>query len=111
MDSPPGERGASRAMKKSETVKMLLRNACLAVAATAGTRLSASATGQPLGRAIVIAWRGKIHVIGMERTVRPMFLPQKRVTYWKQEIGFSKHPPPDFPSVWSKQADIKSDAR
>jgi hypothetical protein len=35
-------------------------------------------------------------VIGLDAAVRPMFQPQKRLTYWKQEIVFTEHPQPDF---------------
>jgi hypothetical protein len=42
-------------------------------------------------------FRGKIHVIGLSRPAMPIFLPQARLTLWKQEIGFAAHPKPDFP--------------
>jgi hypothetical protein len=53
-------------------------------------------TGKVIGRAFLLPWRGKIHVIGLETAVRAVFLPQKRLTYWKQEIGFTTQPPPDY---------------
>lgn len=57
-------------------------------------------TGRVVGRAAVVAWRGRLWVIGAEgEPVRPMFLPQNRETYWVQELGFVTHPPPDFPNV------------
>ena len=54
-------------------------------------------TGQVLGRALLIAFRGKVHVIGSGQNLIPMWVPQERLTYWKQEIVFTAHPPPDFP--------------
>lgn len=54
-------------------------------------------TGQVLGRGLLIAFRGKIHVIGVGPMIVPMWVPQKRLAYWKQEIVFTAHPPPDFP--------------
>lgn len=75
-----------------------VRAAGLAIARTIGTQIIDQRTGQPLGRALIIPWRGKIHVIGLSTAVRPMFLPQERLTYWKQEFGFATHEPPDFPS-------------
>jgi hypothetical protein len=63
-----------------------------------GTRLVDYQTGRDLGKALIIGWRGKIHVIGLETAVRAVFLPQQRLTYWKQEIGFTTHPPPDYPN-------------
>lgn len=76
---------------------MLVRRFVLALARLLGTELVDCETSRPLGRAFVISWRGKVHVIGLEVAVRPVFLAQKRVTYWKQEIGFTMLPPPDFP--------------
>ncbi len=63
-----------------------------------GTRLRDAETGEVLGRVLIIPWRGRIHVIGLEDvTVQPKFLPQQRLTYWKQDLGFTRPPPPDFP--------------
>jgi hypothetical protein len=80
-------------------MKKALKRIGLSVARTLGTEFRDIATGQHLGRGFVFPWRGKIHLVGLDSVVRPVFLPQKRVTYWKQEIGFSKHPTPDFPSL------------
>ena len=77
---------------------MLIRSVGLAIARTFGARIVDYETGRALGRAFLFPWRGKIHVIGLEAAVRPVFLPQKRLTYWKQEIGFTVHPPPNFPN-------------
>ncbi len=63
-----------------------------------GTTLLDYRTGKVIGRAFLLPWRGKVHVIGLETAVRAVFLPQKRLTYWKQEIGFTTQPPPDYPS-------------
>ena len=63
-----------------------------------GTRVTDYQTGRDLGKVLVIGWCGKVHVIGLENAVRAVFLPQKRLTYWKQEIGFTTHPPPDYPN-------------
>jgi len=63
-----------------------------------GTQLRDAETGEVLGRVLIVPWRGRIHVIGLEElTVRPAFLPQQRLTYWKQDLGFTRLPPPDFP--------------
>ena len=61
-----------------------------------GTRLVDFQTGRDLGKAFIVGWRGKVHVVGLKQAVRAVFLPQKRLTYWKQEIGFTTQPPPDF---------------
>lgn len=79
-------------------MRMWIRAAGLWVARTFGSKVVDLATGRRLGRALFIPWRGRIHVIGLETAVRAVFLPQTRLTYWKQEIGFTTHPPPDYPS-------------
>ena len=79
-------------------MRTLLRKIGLSLARLVGTRLVDFQTGRDLGKALIIAWRGKVHVIGLETAVRAVFLPQKRLTYWKQEIGFTIQPPPDYPN-------------
>ena len=74
-----------------------LRPALLALARLLGTRVVDARTGRELGRALIISFRGRVHVIGLDAIVVPTFLPQTRLTYWKQELGFTAHPPPDFP--------------
>jgi hypothetical protein len=80
-------------------MRKLIRSAVLMIAHTFGTRIRDLQSGRLLGKALIIPWRGKIHVIGLEAAVRPMFQPQKRLTYWKQEIVFTIHPPPDFTNL------------
>ncbi len=75
----------------------LARSLVLRVARLLGSRVVDLRTGQVIGRALIVSFRGKVHVIGLETAVVPMFLPQSRLTYWKQELGFATHPPPDFP--------------
>ena len=82
-------------------VRIKLRNFFVAVAGRIGSRIVDAENGQVLGRALIIPWRGKIHVIGLKFAVRLVWLPQKRLTYWKQEIGFAVHPPVDFPAKGS----------
>jgi hypothetical protein len=79
-------------------MRQLLRSIGLSLARALGTRIIDVESGRPLGKALVISWRGKVHVIGLETAVRAVFLPQKRLTYWKQEIGFTTQPPPDYPN-------------
>jgi hypothetical protein len=74
-----------------------LRALVLSLARLAGSQLVDVRTGRALGRALLVPLRGKILVIGLEATVVPVFIPQQRLTYWKQELGFTAHPPPDFP--------------
>ena len=44
---------------------------------------------------------GRIHVIGLAVAVIPLFMPQRRLTYWKQELGFTVHEPPELERVRS----------
>ena len=78
-------------------IKSLLRSAALAILRAVGTTIVDARTGIRLGRAFLFTWRGTIRVIGLETPVVPVFLPQTRLTYWKQELGFTTHPAPDFP--------------
>ena len=77
----------------------ILRVVILKLVHTFGVRLKDQRTGEPLGRVLVVPFRGKLWIIGLSASVRPEFLPQARTTYWKQDLGFSTHPDPDFPSV------------
>ncbi len=78
-------------------IRLALRAVVLKVARLLGSPVRDVRTGQVLGRALLIPFRGRIHVIGLDDIVVPTFVPQERLTYWKQELGFTAHPPPDFP--------------
>lgn len=91
MDFASGQAIVGQVMRK------FIRAVGLKIAQAVGTRVIDFRSGRLLGRAFIVPWRGKIHVIGLKAAVRPMFQPQKRLTYWKQEIVFTEHPPPDFP--------------
>ena len=80
-----------------EPLKLALRSVVLRVARRLGSPVVDVRTGQVLGRALLVPFRGRVHVIGLNVAVRPVFAPQARLTYWKQELGFTAHPPPDFP--------------
>jgi hypothetical protein len=82
-----------------QMIRKFIRTVGLKIAQTIGTKIEDFPSGRSLGRALVIPWRGKIHVIGLKAAVLPMFQPQKRLTYWKQEIVFIERPPPDFPNI------------
>ena len=86
-------------------MKMFVRAIGLTLARLLGSQIVDYRSGRPLGRALLVAWRGRIHVIGLEHSVRLVFLPQERLTYWKQEIGFTVHPPPDFPNVLAPEGE------
>jgi hypothetical protein len=78
-------------------VKKWLRDAVVGAVQRMGPIIRDTESGQVLGRALLIPWSGKIHVIGASPVIFPRWATQKQLTYWKQEIVFSAHPPPDFP--------------
>ncbi len=84
-----------------KALRRVARDAVVRLARTIGMQIRDPASGETLGRAFVIPWRGKLHIVGLDRPVRAVFLPQKRLTYWKQELGFTTHPPLDFPNEGS----------
>jgi hypothetical protein len=107
MDVAPSEKAARQiGATRNYLMRKLFRALGLGIARLFGTRIIDCQTGQRLGKALIFSWGGKIHVIGLETAVRLVFLPQKRLTYWKQEIGFTTHPPPDYPNIrWSSEND------
>ncbi len=72
-----------------------------------GSRIRDARTGEVLGKAILIPWRGRIHVLGYEgeKPLVPSFLPTRRARYWKQELGFTHHDDPDFDSEAGRAED------
>ena len=65
-----------------------------------GVKVVDQRSGAVLGRVVVRPWKGGLRLIGLDGVaLRPHFLPQDREVYWAQDLGFSTHPPPDFPHV------------
>ena len=64
-----------------------------------GSPIRDEATGQFLGRALILVWRGRIHVIGFTGVgpLKPVFCSQNRIRYWTQAVGFTRPSAPDFP--------------
>jgi hypothetical protein len=86
-------------------MRKLIRSFGLAIAHKFGARITDHRTGKVVGRAIIFPWRGRIHIIGLEGSVVPTFMAQQRLTYWKQELGFTVHDQPDFEKLRPKQPD------
>ena len=74
----------------------------LLVIGLVGMRVRDAGTGKDLGKYLFIPWRGRILVFGPgtanDEPFYPLFLPQERVGYTLQELGFQQHPKPDFPN-------------
>lgn len=80
-------------------MKKLLLLLLRGLTAVFGFRVVDQRTGQVVGKALFIRWRGKLRVIGLEgKRVIPSFESQQRLTYWNQALVFSTHPEPDFPN-------------
>jgi hypothetical protein len=82
-------------MKKP--ARNFLRSFFLKIVSWLGSEIRDANTGEKLGRALLIPWRGRIIILGTGLTLVPQFYPQPRLTYWKSELGFVRHPEPDFP--------------
>jgi len=63
-------------------------------------------TKEFLGHIFVFRWKGKLRVVGLKQGVIPGFIPRDSVKYWYQDLGFSRHPAPDFPSIAKKKRDL-----
>lgn len=80
-------------------MKKLLLALLKAATAVFGARVIDQRTGETVGKALFIPWRGKLRVIGLkENRVIAHFESQQRLTYWNQALTFSTHPEPDFPN-------------
>jgi hypothetical protein len=90
-------------------MKSIVRRIGLAVLCRLwGVKLVDQRTGEVIGRVVVVRWKGGLRLIGLNGVaVQPHFLPQATESYWAQDLGFSTHPPPDFPYVENRhRADL-----
>lgn len=67
------------------------------IARALGSPIRDAYSGEVIGRGLVIALGRRIWVIGVEENLVPVFAPQRRLTYWRQQLGFTRHPPVDYP--------------
>jgi exopolysaccharide biosynthesis WecB/TagA/CpsF family protein len=83
------------------SVKLHLRNAFLRLVDLLSREIFDLEDGRPLGRALLFGQGDGVRVIGHEGLppLIPRFIPQERLTYWKQSIGFTTPPRPDFPRI------------
>ena len=80
------------------TIKMkIVRPLMLWLIRLAGSDIPDARTGKVIGRALLLPWRGRIFVLGIEPCLVPVFYPQARMVQWKTVLGFTRHPVPDFP--------------
>jgi N-acetylglucosaminyldiphosphoundecaprenol N-acetyl-beta-D-mannosaminyltransferase len=81
--------------------KLMVRNLGLKLIALFSTEIRDCVTGESLGKGLVLSLGGRLLVIGHPGLppLIPRFLSQKRLTYWKQSIGFTTHRRPDYPRL------------
>ena len=63
-----------------------------------GTRIYDEETGELLGKALLIPWRGRLHLVGYTGSVplRPVVKSTRSVTYWKLTLAFRTATRPDY---------------
>lgn len=76
-----------------------------------GSEIHDCRTGKKLGRGLIFYWGGRIHLLGCDCAVVPLPISQKRLTYWKQSIGFTAHPEVDFPRTQPKSPSVNRTGR
>lgn len=82
------------------TYKRLLRPFLIGIINFLGSDIRDVETGECIGRALLIPWRGRILILGGEVAgfaLVPKFRSQSQLTFWKCELGFTRHAPPDYP--------------
>jgi hypothetical protein len=81
-------------------MKNLLRRVGLVFVQIFGSDIRDQDDGTVLGRALVVAFGGRVHLIGYNGLpLRPVSVAQNRVKYWRITIGFKKAEVPDYPNV------------
>lgn len=71
------------------------------IAALLGTTLRDAQSGDILGKAFVVVWRGRIHVLGYNglSPLRPVVIPRERPDYWRLSLAFTAAREPDYPRL------------
>lgn len=66
-----------------------------------GSRIVDQRTGECVGKAFVVAWGGKVRLLGLRETrpLYPAYQNQERQTFWRRDLVFRSHPEPDFEKV------------
>jgi len=69
------------------------------LASLCGSAIRDEDTGEFLGKAFLVPWRGRIYLVGYTGSVplRPTAQARRAVTYWKTSVGFCSASRPDFP--------------
>ena len=78
----------------------VLRPLVLGIINLLGSDIRDVDSGDRIGRALLIPWRGRILMLGggvAGQILVPKFCAQRRLTFWKVELGFTRHSAPDYP--------------
>ena len=93
-------------------MKRLLRALFLKAISPFFSKIRDHRTGEVLGKGWLVPLGGRVRLIGYRgRPLIPEFLPQQRLCFWKQEIGFTARGPVDFPSDSGKGSEKSSSPR
>jgi hypothetical protein len=80
--------------------RRILRPLALGIINLLGSDIRDVDSKERIGRALLVPWRGRILILGegvAGYAIAPKFYPQARLTDWKVELGFTRHPIPDYP--------------
>jgi N-acetylglucosaminyldiphosphoundecaprenol N-acetyl-beta-D-mannosaminyltransferase len=94
-------------------LKLMVRNSFMKVVDLFASEIRDYVTGESLGRGLLFGWGRRANLIGHSGLppLIPRFLPRKRLTYWKQPIGFTSHPRPDYQRLGNPPISDKESAR
>ena len=80
--------------------RLLIRNFGLRIVDLLSSEIRDCVTQESLGRGLILPFPSGVRLIGYRgRSLVPRFIPQKRLSFWKQGIGFTAQAAPDFPNV------------
>lgn len=73
------------------------------IAALLGTTLRDAETGEVLGKALVFAWRGRVHVLGYTGHIplRLIVVSRQKLEYWRLSVAFTAAREPNYPRMES----------
>lgn len=71
------------------------------IASALGTKIHDEVTGEFLGKAFFLFFRGKLWIFGYtgKKALRPVPVIHREIRYWRQTIAFCAAEHPDFPRL------------
>jgi hypothetical protein len=87
-----------------ESIKSLVKSLLPFLVKWFGSNIHDTRTGQMLGKAILLPWRGGVRLIGLPNAfIAARFAPAPQTFYWHQNLEFFTHPPVDYPRLAPSQ--------